>query len=204
MPPPYLTFSSPEVLRLDLLKQRIRGEARNLGGGILQVTGFINHQVDAALMDQCGRELATRFGGQAVSRVLTAETSGIAPALATALHLGVPLVFARKVKPVTMPEPVLHAAARSHTKGRTMDLYVAPDYLRPHDRVLIVDDFLAYGDTIVALAELVRQAGAGLAGVGVLVEKSFEEGRAACAGLEVRIEALATVVRMAGGVIELA
>jgi xanthine phosphoribosyltransferase len=189
---------------VNALKQRIQSEGRNLGGGILQVTGFINHQIDAALMDQCGRELASRFAAHGITRVLTAETSGIAPGLATALHLKVPMVFARKVRPVTLPPNVLHTVARSHTKGRTMDLIVSPEYLRPQDRVLIVDDFLARGDTLLALAELVRQARAALAGIGVLIEKSFEEGRAVCAGLGVPVEALATVVDMTSGAIVVA
>ena len=186
------------------LKQRISEGAQNLGDGILNVTGFINHQVDVALMDRCGRELAGRFADAGATKVLTAETSGIAPALTTALHLGVLMVYARKAKPITLPERVFHTRAPSHTGGSDGELIVSPEYLRPEDRVLIVDDFLAFGHTVIALARLVRMAEATLVGVGVLVEKSFEEGRIACGPLQVPVEALATVVDMRAGRIILA
>ncbi len=93
---------------MDALKQRILTSGKNLGNGILKVDGFINHQVDAALMHECGRELAARFKGVNATKVLTAEISGIAPALTTALHLGLPVVYARKSKPITMPNEVFH------------------------------------------------------------------------------------------------
>ena len=109
------------------------------------------------------------------------------------------MVYARKTRPVTMPAEVFSATAASHTKGSQNDLVVSPEYLGRDDRVLIVDDFLAYGHTIQALARLVRMAGATVAGVGVLVEKSFEGGRAACGDLQVPVEALATVVDMRAG-----
>jgi len=115
------------------------------------VDGFINHQVDAELMMKAGRELAARFGAAGATKVLTAEISGIAPALTTALWLKVPVVYARKTKPVTMTEPVYVEAAPSHTKGISVFLMVSPEFLGPGDRVLIVDDFLASGQTIEAL-----------------------------------------------------
>ena len=128
-----------------LLADRVRRDGRNLGGGILKVDGFINHQVDPRLMDACGRELARRFAPEGATKVLTAEISGIAPAVATALHLGIPVVYARKTKPITMPDQVFLTLAPSHTKGRTVELIVSPEYLGASERVLIVDDFLASG-----------------------------------------------------------
>ena len=133
---------------MDSLKQRILSEGRNLGQGILKVDGFVNHQVDPGLMDACGRDLAARFAHVGATKVLTAEISGIAPALTTALHLGLPVVYARKQKPVTMPNEIFLTLAPSHTKGRTVELIVSPEYLGASERVLIIDDFLASGQTI--------------------------------------------------------
>jgi len=184
---------------VNALKDRILRDGRNLGNGILSVDGFINHQIDPALMDACGRALAARFAPAHASRVLTAEVSGIAPALVTALHLGVPAVYARRERPVTMADPVVTAVAPSHTKHRGTELIVAPAYLPPGARVLIIDDFLATGQTILGLARLAAAAGAALVGIGVLIEKSFEAGRAALAGLDVPIESLVTITDMTGG-----
>jgi xanthine phosphoribosyltransferase len=184
---------------MDLLKQRILSEGKNLGNGILKVDGFINHQVDPGLMDACGHELAARFAGLAATKVLTAEISGIAPALTTALHLGLPVVYARKQKPITMPNEIFLTLAPSHTKGRTVELIVSPEYLGARERVLIIDDFLASGQTILGLARLAQAAGARVVGIGAVIEKSFEGGRAALAGLNVPIESLAIIANMDNG-----
>ena len=184
---------------MQALKQRILAEGRNLGSGILKVDAFINHQVDPLLMDACGRELAARFGGLNATKVLTAEISGIAPALTTALHLGLPVVYARKQKPITMPNEVFLTLAPSHTKGRTVELIVSPEYLGASERVLIVDDFLATGQTILGLARLAQAAGARVVGVGAVIEKTFEGGRTLLEPLGVPIEALALVTDMSDG-----
>jgi xanthine phosphoribosyltransferase len=186
------------------LRERILAQGQNLGRGILKVDGFINHQVDAALMMEAGRALADRFAGSGVTKVLTAEISGIAPALTTALCLGVPVVYARKTKPVTMTDPVYVEAAPSHTKGAFVFLMVSPEFLRPGDRILIIDDFLASGQTIGALVRLVRHAGAELVGVGALIEKAFEGGRAELDSLGIPVHALVTVTSMDDGQIVLA
>jgi len=180
------------------LIERIRREGRNLGGGILKVDGFINHQVDPALMDACGRELARRFASVGATKILTAEISGIAPALTTAMHMGLPVVYARKHKPITMPDQVFLTLSPSHTKGRMVELIVSPEYLAGGERVLIIDDFLATGATILGLARLAQTAGAVIVGVGTLIEKSFEGGRAALAHLNIPIESLACIVSMDG------
>ena len=181
------------------LKQRILKDGRNLGNGILKVDGFINHQVDPMLMNECGLELARRMGHLGATKVLTAEISGIAPAVTTALHLGLPLVYARKQKPITMPNEIFLTLAPSHTKGRTVELIVSPEYLRSQERVLIIDDFLASGQTILGLARLAQAAGATVVGIGAVIEKSFEGGRAALASLNVPIEALAIISDMSDG-----
>jgi len=184
---------------VEMLKRRIQVEGRNLGGGILKVDGFINHQVDPELMDACGRELARRFAHIRPTKVLTAEISGIAPALCTAMALGVPVVYARKQKPITMPDQIYLTLAPSHTKGLNVELIVSPEHLGAGERVLIVDDFLATGQTILGLARLAQAAGARVVGVGAVIEKSFEGGRRALATLQVPIESLAIISDMSEG-----
>lgn len=188
---------------MDALKQRILREGRNLGNGILKVDSFLNHQVDPALLDECGRELAARFASVGATKVLTAEISGIAPAFTTAMHLGVPVVYARKTRPVTMPYQVFLTLAPSHTKGHTIELIVSPEYLSHGERVLIVDDFLATGQTILGLARLAQAAGSTIVGIGAVIEKTMEGGRAHLATLGVPIVALATITDMSDGKIVL-
>jgi xanthine phosphoribosyltransferase len=184
---------------MQALKDRILRDGQNLGKGILKVDGFVNHQVDATLMLEAGKELAARFADARATKVLTAEISGIAPALTTALTLGVPLVYARKTKPVTMTDPVYVEAAPSHTKGVSVFLMVSPEFLQPADRILIIDDFLASGQTIMALVRLVRHAGAELVGIGALIEKAFEGGRGELESLGVPLHALAIITEMSNG-----
>ncbi len=181
------------------LEERIRRDGQDLGNGILKVDGFVNHQVDAGLMDRCGREFAQRFASIGATKVLTAEISGIAPALMTALHLGVPVVYARKSKPITMPDQVYLTLAPSHTKGRMVELIVSPEYLAHGERVLIIDDFLASGATILGLARLAKAAGAQVVGVGAVIEKTFEGGREALKPLGLPIESLACIAAMENG-----
>ncbi len=180
------------------LEERILREGKNLGNGILKVDGFINHQVDPGLMDSCGRELAERFRHVKATKVLTAEISGIAPALTTAYHLGLPVVYARKHKPITMPDQVFLTLTPSHTKGRTVELIISPEYLAGGERVLIIDDFLATGATILGLVRLAQTAGATIVGIGALIEKTFEGGRDTLSSLGVPIESLAAIQSMEG------
>jgi xanthine phosphoribosyltransferase len=175
------------------LIERIRRDGKNLGNGILKVDGFINHQVDPTLMDTCGRELARRFADVGATKVLTAEISGIAPALTTAHHLGLPVVYARKSKPITMPNEVFLTTAPSHTKGRMVELMVSPEYLVGGEKILIIDDFLASGATILGLVRLAQAAGAEIVGIGALIEKNFEGGREALKKLGVPVESLAII-----------
>src|SRR5512138_1538358 len=183
------------------LKERILRDGKNLGGGILKVDSFINHQVDPLLMDACGKEFARRFAGVGATKILTAEISGIAPAVTTAVHMGLPVVYARKTKPITMPDQVYLTLAPSHTKGRMVELIISPEYLANGERVLIIDDFLASGQTILGLARLAEAAGSKIVGVGTLIEKIFEGGRAALKPLGVPIESLACITAMDNGTI---
>lgn len=183
---------------MQALEERILKEGKNLGGGILKVDGFINHQVDPVLMDECGREFARRFKAIGATKVLTAEISGIAPAVTTALHLGLPVVYARKHKPITMPDQVYLTLSPSHTKGRMVELIISPEYLAGGERVLIIDDFLASGATIMGLVRLAQTAGANVVGIGALIEKRFEGGRKVLEPLGVPIESLACISSMEG------
>lgn len=181
---------------MKLLKDRILSEGKVLGNGILKVDGFINHQVEPGLMDACGAELARRFAGVGATKILTAEISGIAPALTTALHMNLPVVYARKHKPITMPDQVFLTLTPSHTKGRTVELIISPEYLAGGERILIIDDFLATGATILGLVRLAQTAGAEIVGIGALIEKLFEGGRSALEVLGVPIESLACITSM--------
>ena len=184
---------------MEELKQRIRQDGRNLGNGILKVDGFINHQVDPVLMESCGKELASRFANLGATKILTAEISGIAPALMTARYLGLPVVYARKTKPITMPDQVFLTLAPSHTKGRMVELIISPEYLAGHERVLIIDDFLASGATILGLIRLAQTAGAVVVGVGTLIEKVFEGGRATLEAINIPVESLVCITSMDDG-----
>jgi xanthine phosphoribosyltransferase len=149
-------------------------------------------------MDACGQELAQRFQDVRATKVLTAEISGIAPAVTTALHLNLPVVYARKNKPITMPDQVFLTLTPSHTKGREVELIISPEYLAGGERVLIIDDFLATGATILGLVRLAQTAGAVIVGVGALIEKTFEGGRQALSYLGVPIVSLAPIRAMEG------
>lgn len=178
------------------LKARIQNEGQNLGNGILKIDSIINHQLDSRLMMDCGKEFAERFADAGVTRVLTAEVSGIAPALATGFALNVPVVYARKTKPVTMFGPVFLETAPSHTKGGEVNLLVSAEFLPANERVLIIDDFLASGKTLKSLIRIVLSARCTLVGVACVVEKTFESGRSELAKYGVPIESIAKIVSM--------
>ena len=178
------------------LIERIKAEGTYIGNGIIKVDGFVNHQIDPSLTMAIGVEFAQHFGAagvDTVTKVVTAEVSGIAPALATAQALGVPMVYARKHRPITMPDGFYLAKAPSHTKGGVVELMISPEYLNADDRVLLIDDFLATGLTIGAIIDLIRQSGATLCGIGCVIEKVFEGGRVYLSDLDVPIVSLAKI-----------
>ncbi|WP_367357491.1 xanthine phosphoribosyltransferase [Mesotoga sp.] len=158
------------------LEEAVKSRGSVMDNGILKVDSFLNHQIDPLLMKSAGELIADFFRGFGVTKVLTAESSGIAPALMAASSLGAQLVFARKRRPITM-QRYLSESAPSHTKGGIVELNISMDYLGSEDRVIIVDDFLASGKTIEALARLSNKTGASLVGFAAIIEKTFEEGR---------------------------
>ncbi|MCA9839887.1 MAG: xanthine phosphoribosyltransferase [Trueperaceae bacterium] len=181
------------------LKERILSEGKYLGNGILKVDGFLNHQLYPDLTMQMGREFCKRLsqhGVSGVTKIVTAETSGIAPALAAAVAFDAPLVFARKKRPITMPDGYFSSEAPSHTKGGITTLMISPEYLRADDQVVIIDDFLATGLTTKALIEAIQKSGARVLGIGAVIEKGFEGGRTVLESFGVPIVSLAVIERL--------
>jgi xanthine phosphoribosyltransferase len=178
------------------LKARILAEGQNLGNGILKVDSILNHQMDPGLILRMGQEIARRFEGVHIDRILTAEVSGIGPALMAALTLNVPVVYARKQKPLTMSGPVYLEVAPSHTKGGEVLLLVSAEFMHEGENVLVVDDFLASGKTIDKLVRIVHSAKCNLVGISAVIEKTFESGREHLERYGVPIEVLASISEM--------
>lgn len=162
---------------MEELKKRIREEGRVIGSNILKVDRFLNHQIDPILMRKIGDQFAFEFQEANISKVITVESSGIAPALMTGLALKIPVIFARKKKPLTLNEDAFVTEIYSYTKQIKNSVYLEKDMLIPNDRVLIVDDFLANGEASLGLTRLIEMAGATVAGIGIVIEKAFQDGR---------------------------
>lgn len=178
------------------LKDLIEARAEYLGNGILKADSFINHQLLPGVSTRMGQAFAAGFkawGVTGATRIVTAEVSGIAPALVTALAMDIPMVFARKKRPSFMNDLLLEASATSRTKGEDVSLYISSKYLGPADRVVIVDDFLATASTLEALCSIVEQSGATLLAIGCIIEKVFESGRQRLEHLNVPIISLARI-----------
>lgn len=174
------------------LRDRILRDGRCYEGGILKVDRFLNHQMDPNLMKQCAVELIRRYAASDINKILTIEASGIAPAIMMGFLLDLPVVFAKKKKPSTMGD-MLSTTVFSFTKQREYHVVISKDYLTPQDRVLFVDDFLAYGNAAKGIIDLCRQAGATLVGMGFIIEKAFQHGREVIEREGIRCESLAIV-----------
>ena len=174
------------------LKDRILQDGRCLPGGVLKVDNFINHQMDPILMKSMAVEFTKRFARADVNKIITIEASGIAPAIMVGYLLGLPVVFAKKRQPSTM-ENMLVSDVFSFTKNESYSICVSKDYLKPGDKVLFIDDFLANGNAAKGIIELVHQAGAELVGMGFLIEKAFQEGGEFLRNTGIHIESLAII-----------
>lgn len=163
-------------MALKVLCDRIMQEGRCLEGGILKVDRFVNHQMDPYLMKQCAIEFIRRFADVKVNKILTIETSGIAPAIMLGYLMELPVVFAKKKVPSTM-EYFYHTEVRSFTKQRSYNVVINKEYLTADDHVLFIDDFLAFGNAGKGIIDLCRQAGATIEGMGFIIEKEFQHGR---------------------------
>ena len=177
---------------MHLLKERILKDGKYFPGGVLKVDNFINHQMDPMLMHAMAEEFVKRFEGCGINKILTVEASGIAPAIMVGYIMGVPVVFAKKNKPSTM-ENMLVTEVFSFTKNKSYTVCVSGDYLSAGDKVLFIDDFLANGNAGLGMINLVKQAGAELAGMGFLIEKEFQGGAAKLRSHGVRVESLAVI-----------
>lgn len=162
---------------MKLLEDRILKDGNVLGENILKVDSFLTHQVDFKLMKEIGQTFADRFKDAGVTKVVTIEASGIAPALYVAEALDVPMIFAKKAKNITMNEGILTAEVYSFTKQVTSTVSIAGKFLDPSDKVLIIDDFLADGQAAKGLIQIIEQAGATVEAIGIVIEKSFQDGR---------------------------
>ncbi|WP_028559092.1 xanthine phosphoribosyltransferase [Paenibacillus pinihumi] len=186
---------------MKVLQERIREEGLILSDTVLKVDSFLNHQVDTRLALEIGREFARIFAGRPITKVLTIEASGIQFAMAAGIALDVPFIYAKKKKAVTLAEKVYSAPVYSFTRQESYQVSISQKYLGPEDKVLIVDDFLATGAALVGLVDIVKESGAELAGVGCVIEKSFQEGRGLLEAKGVEVHSLARIASMAPGVV---
>ena len=181
---------------MELLEQRIRRDGVVKGSDVLKVDSFLNHQMDVALFEEIGREFLRRFDGCGVNKILTIEASGIGIACVTAQSFHCPVVFAKKSQTKNIAGEVYATRVESFTHGRVYDVIVSKKFLGPEDTVLIIDDFLANGAALEGLIDLVNQAGARLAGAGIVIEKAFQPGGERLRAKGIRVESLARVKSM--------
>lgn len=180
---------------MEALKQKIISEGRILPGNVLKVDSFINQQIDVELMTKIGQEFAKRFADKKIDKILTIESSGIAPALMTAQALNVPLVFARKRKSLTLSDEIYATKLFSYTTQQYTDVMIDKRFLTSGENVLVIDDFLANGQAVEGLLEIIKQAEVNLTGVGIVIEKSFQSGRQDIESKGIQLESL---VKIAG------
>ena len=184
---------------MKLLEERILKDGNVLGENILKVDSFLTHQVDYQLMKEIGKAFAEHFKDAGLTKIVTIEASGIAPALYVAEALELPMIFAKKAKNITMNEGILTAEVYSFTKQVTSTVSIASKFLTPDDRVLIVDDFLANGQAAKGLIQIIEQAGASVEAVGIVIEKSFQDGRGQLEELGYPVVSLARLDRFENG-----
>lgn len=187
---------------MKLLEEKILSEGIAENENILKVDSFINHQIDPALMKQLGDEIASHFNGKGITKVATIESSGIAPALMTAAALNVPLVILKKQPSRILNHNLYQTVVTSYTKGTSYELTMSSEYVNENDHVLIVDDFLANGEAATGAIRLLRKVHATIAGVSVLIEKSFQPGRSKLEEQGIEVYALARIAKLEKDVIE--
>lgn len=185
-----------EEVLMELLKSRIISEGRIIGTDILKVDSFLNHQIDPLIMEEIGKAFAKEFSGEGITKVLTIESSGIAPALSTARFLGVPAIFARKTTSRNLDTDTYVSTVHSFTKGTDYVIRVSKRYLDNKDVVLLIDDFLAKGCALKGLIDVVAQSGAKLTGAGIVIEKGFQEGGDLIRSMGIRVHSLAIINEM--------
>ncbi|MGE1105165.1 xanthine phosphoribosyltransferase [Bacillus wiedmannii] len=186
---------------MKVLQEKILKEGKVLSGDVLKVDAFLNHQIDPVLMQEIGKEFAKRFKEENITKIVTIESSGIAPAVMAALELGVKVIFARKRKSLTLQDNMYVANVYSFTKQETNEISLSRNHIDENDRVLIIDDFLANGQAALGLMSLVEQAGASIAGIGIVIEKAFQDGGKKLREQGVRVESLAEIASLDNGTV---
>lgn len=181
---------------MQLLKDRIRRDGKIKAGNVLKVDSFLNHQMDIDLFEEIGKEFKRRFADQEITKILTIEASGIGIACITARYFHVPVVFAKKNQTKNIAGEVYTSKVESFTHGKVYDIIVAKEFLKPEDKILIIDDFLANGSALLGLSKLVVDAGATLVGAGIVIEKGFQPGGELVRSSGVRVESLAIIESM--------
>lgn len=181
---------------MKLIRDRILKDGKVYPGGVLKVDSFLNHQIDSELLSETGRELFRLFGDENITKIVTVEASGIAIACLTAIHFRVPAVFAKKNKTVNISDNLYTAEVESFTHKKTYPIVIDKAYITESDRILIVDDFLAKGHALMGLLDIARQAGASVAGAGIMIEKCFQSGGDTLRSQGLRIESLAMIESM--------
>ena len=181
------------------LEQKILNEGIVLSDQVLKVDAFLNHQIDPVLMQLIGKEFAARFKDAGITKIITIEASGIAPAIMAGLELGVPVIFARKYQSLTLKDDLYRSKVFSFTKQTESTIAISNKHLSSTDKALVIDDFLANGEAALGLIDLIHQANAEVVGVGIVIEKSFQPGREVLLEKGYRVESLARVQSLADG-----
>ncbi|EHC6633813.1 xanthine phosphoribosyltransferase [Listeria monocytogenes] len=181
---------------MKLLEEFIQEKGTVLPGNVLKVDAFLNHQIDPVLMQAMGNEFAKRFQDFGITKIVTIESSGIAPAVFAGLALSVPVVFARKKKSVTLTDNLLTSTVYSYTKKESNDISVSKQFLTADDTILVIDDFLANGQAALGLLEIAEHAGAKVAGIGIVIEKSFQQGRELLNKIGIPVYSLARIASL--------
>lgn len=184
---------------MKLLQDKILQEGKVLSESVLKVDSFLNHQIDPQLMLEIGEEFARLFANEGITKILTLESSGIAPSVMTGLKLGIPVIFARKRKSLTLTDDLLTATVYSYTKQESNEISISNKFIEKGDHVLIIDDFLANGEAALGLIELATKAEATIAGIGIVIEKSFQAGGNKLREQGWKVESLARVESLSNG-----
>jgi xanthine phosphoribosyltransferase len=185
--------------RMEQLKKKIIEEGIVLSDHVLKVDSFLNHQIDPLLMQEIGKAFARRFRESGATKIVTIESSGIAPAVFTALELGVPVIFARKRKSLTLQDDLYTEKVYSFTKKEESEVSISRKLMSPSDRVLLIDDFLANGEAALAMTRIVKQAAAAVVGIGIVIEKAFQNGGDKLREQGYDVESLARVASLQNG-----
>lgn len=184
------------------LEQKILSEGIVLSDEVLKVDAFLNHQIDPVMMQLIGKEFAARFKDAGITKIITIEASGIAPAIMAGLELGVPVIFARKYQSLTLKDDLYRSKVFSFTKQTESTIAISNKHISSADKALVIDDFLANGQAALGLIDLIHQAKAEVVGVGIVIEKSFQPGRDILLEKGYRVESLARVKSLANGSVE--